>query len=520
MYTSHDGGITWKRETFLSKRNYWCHSIVFDPGTRGRIYASFTAMGMKSGIYRSNDGGGTWEQLTKGLPSPDRFGRTSLAIAPSDPRVLYAFAADQHSQSADRVLGIFRSSDGGTKWRNVTTGHFDDEGQINYGNTIVVHPRKPNHVLCGGVDLHLTTNGGGSWKTVTHWDANREASDYAHADHHALLMPAALPGRVYDGNDGGVDLSENGGTRWTNRSNGLAVTMFYDADVAQSDERVFGGGAQDNGTVITIDGNPGTYFELLGGDGGWITWDPANAGHVYASYQNFKIFRFRDGTNTDVSPPASQPEKDSVWMCYIALDPNDANTVFTGSFRIWRTRDDGRTWKAVSPTLDESIISTIEIADADSKRIYVGTENGSIFRSEDGGDTWSANIASSDLPGFMVTRIATSPRNRDVVYVTLANFTDSHVFRSTDGGSTWEDIDKGQLPRVPHHVVAVISRNGVDELYVGNDVGVFASRDDGLTWTNISRNLPHVMIVDLVHHIGGNTLVAATYGRSLWRLKL
>ena len=520
MFVSHDGGVTWTRETFISPRNYWCHSIVFDPSTSGRIYATFTAQGMRSGIYRSVDGGKNWTQLTKGLPTGDRFGRCSLALAPSNPRVIYAIAADQLSARGDLVLGVFRSADGGDKWRNVAGNHFANEGQMNYGNAIAVHPTKPNHVICGGVDLHLSTNGGGAWQKVTRWNADRGDSDFAHADHHCVVMPASAPGRVYDANDGGLDTSADGGKHWANRSNGLAITMFYDADIAQSDPRVYGAGAQDNGTLITTDGNPGNFFELLGGDGGFLAWDPNDAGHVYASYQFFHIYRFRNGTSGEVSPPAPESEQNSVWMCYIALDPNDSETVFTGSFRVWRSRDDGANWTAVSSPLDGSIISTIEIADADSNRIYVGTENGGIFRSDDRGNTWTANIGGPDLPGFTVTRLASSPSDADIVYATFANFGVSHVYRTANGGLTWQDIDKGQLPDVPHHVIAVIDRSGSDELYVGNDLGVFSSDDGGLTWKNQSHNLPNTMVIDLVHHAGQNALLAATYGRSMWRLHL
>jgi photosystem II stability/assembly factor-like uncharacterized protein len=517
LYASNDAGVTWRRETFLSSRNYWCHSIVFDPLTRGRVYATFTAQGMKSGIYRSVDGGKTWGQLTKGLPPAARFGRTTLAIAPSQPNTIYALAADQQSQHSDLVLGVFRSRDGGDRWTNVARAHFVEERQMNYGSTIVVHPQKPNHVLCGGVDLHLSTNGGTSWQQVTRWNRNRGDSDFAHADHHCLVMPAAHPGRVYDTNDGGLDVSDDAGKTWKNRSTGLAVTMFYDADVAQTTSRVFGGGAQDNGTVVTVDGPPGTFNEIVGGDGGWIVWDPKDAGHLYASSQFFRIFRFRNGAVDEVSPPADKNEQESVWMCFITLDPNDSDTVFTGTYRVWRTRDDGKVWTPVSPALDESPITAIHVADRDSNRVYVGTENGGIFRSDDGGDTWSANIVSSEIPGFSITRLATDPKNADVVYVTIANFAASHVFRSRDGGNTWEDIDSGRLPRVPHHVITTVEQSGKLHLYVGNDVGVFAS---GGTWSNISGNLPHVMVVDLVHQIDDNTLTAATYGRSLWRMRL
>ena len=231
----------------------------------------------------------------------------------------------------------------------------------------------------------------------------RGQTDYAHADHHALLMPAAVPGRIYDANDGGMDVSEDSGNTWANRSTGLVVTMFYDMDVAQSNGLVFGGGAQDNGTVVTTNGSAGGFFELLGGDGGWLVFDPKNAGHVYSSYYNLHIFRFRGGVNSDVSPPASEAEQGSVWMAFIAMDPSNSNTVFTGSTRVWRTKDDANSWTPVSPPLDGSPITAIEVAAADSKRVYVGTENGGIFRSINGGDSWSPNVSSSVLPGHTIT---------------------------------------------------------------------------------------------------------------------
>jgi photosystem II stability/assembly factor-like uncharacterized protein len=519
MYVSTDAGVTWRRATFITANNYWCHAIVFDPTRRGTIYATFTSRGAGNGIYRSADGGHTWTPLRKGLPGPERFGRTSLALCPAAPSVLYAFAADEASEASDRLLGVFRSRDGGTSWTSIARGHFRNEGQISYGNTIAVHPTDPNRALCGGVDLHLTTDGGKTWKRVTKWDADRGKSNYAHADHHGLLMPVAAPGRVYDPNDGGLDVSDDGGQTWVNRSNGLAVTMYYDADAAQSDSRAFGGGAQDNGTLITTTGRADDHFEILGGDGGWIMFDPLDAGHLLASYYNLNIFRFRGGRTKDVSPPAPEDEKNSVWMAYIAPDPKTPTTLFTGSYRVWRTRDDGDTWKAVSPALDGSSISAIEVARADPRRVYVATENGGIFRSADGGGRWSANVASTTLPGHTVTRLATSPVDARVLFATVANFGHGHVFRSRDGGTVWEDVDKGQLPDVPHHAIA-ISPDAPNTVFVCSDAGVFVSLDGGTTWSNLTRNLPAVMVVDLVYHRHDRTLTAATYGRSMWRLAL
>jgi photosystem II stability/assembly factor-like uncharacterized protein len=172
----------------------------------------------------------------------------------------------------------------------------------------------------------------------------------------------------------------------------------------------------------------------------------------------------------------------------------------------------------VSPHFDGSPITAIEVAAADSTRVYVGTENGGFYRSTDGGLSWSPNLAGPELPGRTVTRIAAHPRDTRHLLATVASFGHRHLFRSSDGGTTWTDSDLGQLPDVPHHAV-VFQADAPDRIYVANDVGVFASVG-GAAWRNLTRNLPYVPVVDLVYHRGEGTLVGATYGRSIWRLKV
>jgi len=514
MFVSRDGGLSWGRNVSFTGGAYRCHAVLFHPTTRDTLLATITARGTKSGIWKSTDGGATWTHLTNGLPPSSSIFRTSLALAPSNPDIIYAIASDRD----DFVLGVFKTTNGGASWTNVAGTHFRGERQMSYGNTIVVHPTNSNHVLCGGVDLHRTSNGGATWRRVTRWDANRGASNYAHADHHGLLMPAAQPGLVYDVNDGGLDVSLNGGTTWRNRSNGLATTMFYDADVAQTDSAMFGGGAQDNGTNVTFEGKPDEFFEVSGGDGGWMIIDPRAAGHFYTTWQGMGVVRFRGNNAVDVSPPAPESETSRVWMAILDIDPSNSRRIFLGGLRIWRTTNDAASWSPVSPILDGSQVSAVEIAQTNVQRVYVGTENGGIFRSLDGGDNWSGNLA-GPLPGLTVTRLITSPDNADILYATVANFGTSHVFRSDDGGDNWSDIDGGELPDVPHHAIAIPTQSPTT-LYVANDAGVFISEDDGVTWENLTRNLPTSPIVDLVLHEADNTLMAATYGRSLWRLQL
>jgi photosystem II stability/assembly factor-like uncharacterized protein len=512
LYISFDGGVTWARVPLVGGSFYRCHDVRFHPNEPGLIYVTISALGMQNGIWRSNDNGASWSQLAGGLPSPDLIGRTSLALAPSDPRIMYAQASRK-----GEVLGVFRSSNGGDSWTSISGTHFIDERQMSYNNTIAVHPEDPDWVLCGGVDLHRTTDAGQTWTRVTQWNAERGTSTYAHADHHALVMPTARPGWVYDLNDGGLDFSDDGGTTWANRCNGLATNMFYDLAVAQSDGQMIAGGAQDNGTLATLDGGPDTYFEMTGGDGGWVIIDPEDNRHLFTTVQGMKIFRFRSSDGwTQVSPPEDLFE---MWMVFLSMDARNRTTLFTGSRRVWRTTDDGDTWQPMSDNLDDSDITALEITRADSTRVYVGTENGGIFRSTDSGVSWSDNLASTVLPGRTVTRLESRPDNADVLYATVANFGNPHVFRSVDGGLSWSDIDHGQLPDAPFHSVAVPTTHP-ERVYVCGDAGVFVSPEEGATWSNLTRNLPNVMVVDLVYHEADHSLTAATYGRSFWRLQL
>ena len=521
LYESTDLGATWTRLSFVSDQDYRCHSIVFDPKNAGVVYVTISSRGMRNGIWRTRDGGAVWEQLTQGLPSPELFNRTSLAISPSDPDVLYALAA----RDADSVLGVFRTGDGGDSWRAVhgTAFHYkrfgwNYETQMTYNNTIAVHPTDPNHVVCGGVDLHRSTDGGAHWSRVTDWAAKIGDADYAHADHHAVVMPEAAPGRVYSANDGGLDVSEDGGTTWQNRSNGLAIAMFYDFAIAAGNADHRGGGAQDNGTPLTFTGSDDDYADLTDGDGGWIVFDPVDEWHFFTSSQNMAIYRYRaaDGWK-EVSPKLRKGDQ-VPWMCYIAMDPTRRKRLYTGTNRVWRTLNDGDDWVPVSQFL-KGIVSAIEISRADPNRIYVGTTWGEVIRSLDGGKHWSGDIAGPEIPGVKITRIVTSPVDANYLFATVANFGARHVFRSRNGGVDWEPLGLGSLPAVPHSSVA-IPTNHPNEVYVGTDVGVFVSIDSGDSWRQMSDGLPNVTVVDLVYHDAENTLTAATYGRGTWQTRV
>jgi len=528
--------------THWGRRSYNCHSVVFHPRREGVVFAAVEPRGTANGIWRTTDGGRKWEQLKNGLPSGDLFGRTTLALAPSEPDTLYAVAADRRRV----LLGIYVSKDMGDTWQEIGGGRFAKERFMSYNSTIAVHPDDPGFVIWGGINLYRTKDGGKHWRRITSTD--RGARNYAHADHHALIITRA--GLVYSGNDGGVALSENGGDTWTMKSNGMVTTMFYDVDVAPTNSKVFGGGTQDNGTLIAgISGKPGQFTPVLGGDGGWMVFDPADEEHVFASYQNMHIFRHRRGesweigTWTDVTPKEiDEAERRQRAIAVLAIEPGRrqaAKKVYAGSSRLWMTGDDGASWRPVSHAFDGSVISAIEVSEANPAVIFVGTTKGGIYRSTDGGESWSENLSSGEIPGRLVTRIETHPKMAEAVVVTVASSgalganlirTDnrsakceeclrpySHVFFSDDMGTTWQDLDAGALPNVVYHA-AVFETRPPYRLFVAGDTGVWVVIQDG--WMSISGNLPNVVISDLVYQHEDQVLTAATYGRGIWRLDL
>ncbi len=529
-------------------RSYNCYAALFHPTEDNVMYVAIEPRGAQNGIWRSKDFGKTWQHLTHGLPAGELCGRISLAISHSSPRTLYALI----SSTSHGVLGVFRTRDGGESWHSIGGRHFDHEAQLSYNNTIAVHPGNPDFVVCGGVDLHLTKDGGGEWKRTSTGQRGSAGdpfpADFVHSDHHAIVIDPA--GCIYSGNDGGVALSIDGGKTWEDRSNGMVTAMFYTADVAQSNSRVFGGGTQDNGTLIagvpsTRNGpvpQAGEFTRVLSSDGGWIEFDPADEEHVFGSTQDLAISRHRRGQpwaagrqlagwkSVSISPKLiTQDERDLRGLAVLEIEPGRRKGVkklWLGTNRVWRTDNDGRTWKPVSPSFDGSAVSAIECASVSPNIMFVATSLGKIFRSKDGGITWSGNLANAEIPQRLITRIATHPKDAGYVVVTVAasgvpgtslasDAPYAHVFESDDMGQTWRPLDG--LPDVVYNAIAFETRDPY-RLFVGGDSGVWMH--DGTSWASVAGNMPNVVVSDLIFHHSDQILTAATYGRGIWRLKV
>lgn len=534
-------------------RSYNCHAVVVHPTEDNIMYVAIEPRGAQNGIWRSQDYGKTWEHLKHGLPAGELCGRISLSISPSHPSVLYAMIAN--TRYGHGVLGVFRTRDGGDSWHSIGGQHFEKESQLSYNNTIAVHPTHPDFAVCGALDLHLTTDGGKAWERVTTGKRGsppqRFPPNFVHNDHHAVVIDPA--GWIYSGNDGGVALSEDGGKTWHDRSSGMVTAMFYAAGVAQSNARIFGGGTQDNGTLIagvpsTPDGPippPGEFTRVLSSDGGWIEFDPTDAEHVFGSTQDLSIYRHRRGEPwaagrqlaawkpVSISSKLITPEEQQLrGMAVLEIEPGrgghkEKKKFWLGTNRVWLTETDGRSWRPVSPSFDGSPISAIECAAENPHVMFVATSLGKIFRSTDGGESWSGNLANAAIPQRLITRIGTHPKKASYVVVTVAasgvpgtsldqnESPYAHVFESDDMGVTWRPLDG--LPDVVYNALAFETRDPF-RLFVGGDSGVWMH--DGMRWASVAGNMPNVVVSDLIFHHDDQILTAATFGRGMWRLRV
>jgi photosystem II stability/assembly factor-like uncharacterized protein len=542
-------------DTSWGIRSYNCHAVVFHPTEDNIMYVAIEPRGSQNGIWRSKDYGKTWERLRHGLPAGQLCGRMSVAISPSNPRVLYTMISS--TSHGHGVLGVFRTHDGGDTWQSIGGHHFEKETQLAYNNCIAVHPTHPDFVVCGAVDLHLTTDGGKSWNRITTGQRGSPPEkfppNFVHSDHHSVVIDRA--GWIYSGNDGGVALSEDGGKTWQDRSGGMHTSMFYAADAAQSSSNIYGGGTQDHGTLIAgvprAAGEPpppeGEFTRVLSSDGGWIEFDPSEAEHVFGTTTDLSIWRHRPGQPWAAGPQLvnwhsvsiksesmTGAEKELRGMAVLEIEPGrrpGRKKLWLGTSRVWQTETDGDSWKPISPTFDGSAISAIECATSNPQVLFVATSQGKIFRSTDGGETWSGNLANAAIPQRLITRIGTHPKSASYVVVTVAasgvpgtsldgDAPYAHVFESDDMGVTWRPLDglsDAGLPDVVYNALAFETREPY-RLFVGGDSGVWMH--DGMRWASVAGNMPNVVVSDLIFHHDDQYLYAATFGRGMWRLKV
>lgn len=533
LYRSEDGGATWTRVLFVNDST-GVTDVVISPAHPETVFCATwervrrptyrRAHGPGCGIWRSVDSGSTWTRLQTGLPAPsDNVGRIALGIAASRPSTVYAQITTGASPSYVG-LGMYRTLDGGDTWaRRDVSGYTDGFGGFAwYFGDVAVDPTDPEKVFAQGQILMRSTDGGAHFSNVT---------GAAHVDQHGMWIDPANPQRVFLGNDGGFFWSNTGGTGWQ-KSYDLPISQFYGGAIDPSNPLRLLGGTQDNSNLTTA-GSPSAWSLFwVQADGFQCLVDHTNPNVWFAEYQfcsnGVGPYRSTNSGGSFSAPTGISGSNRFNWNTPFVMDPSDHDVLLVGSQKVWKSTNNGQSYGAVSGDLTTNppseltygTISALEISPADSRVYYAGTDDGRVWRSTDAGGSWTD--VSAGLPVRYVTRLTADPYDPQAVYVTHSGFTldepAAHVHRSPDQGASWVSIS-GNLPDAPANDLLVDPADP-QTLYLATDVGVYATRNLGAGWFPLGQGLPLQTVFDLSLHAGSRTLVAATHGRSQWKLDL
>ncbi len=554
LFKSTNGGKVW---TAILTKGPWTGvtDVVMDPTNSNVIYAAtyqrhrtvwaLMGGGPESGIYKSTDGGNVWRALESGLPGGDK-GKISLGIAPTDPKVLYATI-----ELPGRKGGIWRTANAGENWTKMSDYASGGTGP-HYYQEIYLDPHRFDTFYHANVYLGRTTDGGKTFKTVE--------SPHKHVDNHAVAFHPSDPDFLLVGCDGGLYRSWDRGETFQFSAN-LPLTQFYKVDV-DYDEPFYHvvGGTQDNNTQYgpartrSVSGIRNSDWRVtIGGDGHDCAIDPEDPNIIYCESQEGYLRRFdrRTGESVDIRP---QPDPDEEalrhnWDSPIYISPHSHTRLYFGSKKLHRSDDRGDSWKTVSPDLSRNVdrftlpimdrvwsvdatfdlyamsqygnITSITESPLVEGLIYVGTDDGLIQVTEDGGETWRKIDKVYGVPQYaFVNDIKADLHDSDTVYAVFDHHKEGdfkpYVARSVDRGLSWDLISE-QLPE--RHLVWRIEQDHevADLLFVGTEFGIFFTRDTGKHWTKIPGS-PVIPFRDLAIQKRENDLVGATFGRGMYVL--
>jgi len=548
VFRTRDGGKTWEKVLYKDAKT-GAIDITFDPTNANILYAalwqakrtpwSMDSGGPGSGLYKSIDGGTTWRQLTgHGLPE-GTIGRIGVTVSGADPNRVWAVV------EADKG-GIFRSDDGGQTWHLMTDDHSFRQRAWYYSH-IFADPKAADTVYILNTSAYRSNDGG---KTFTRIRT-------PHGDNHALWIDPTNPKRLINGNDGGANVSTNGGENWTTIYN-QPTAQFYHITADNRFPYYIYGAQQDNTTVAIASAGlggsiaPSDWYPVGGGESGYIAPDPTDANIVYAGSYGGEITRYDHRTLQEqaVSPwpvnpigwAAADVRHRFQWTEPIVFSPHDPKTLYYGGEVLFKTTDNGMSWSTISPDLTrndkarqaasggpitkdntgvevyDTIFSVVE-SPVQKDLIWVGTDDGLVHITRDGGQHWE-NVTPKGMPEWgTVSMIEASSRDAGTVYVAVERHKMDdfapYVFKTTDFGKTWAKLVNG-LPanNYVHAVRSDPQRQGL--LFAGTEQGVYVSFDDGAKWQPLQINLPTSPINDLM--VKNNDLAVATHGRSFWIL--
>lgn len=551
VFRTEDGGATWEKVLYLDER-HGASDLDLDAKNPNILFAGLwyfdrkpwnhTSGSEEGGVYRSVDGGTTWNKVTEGLPK--LMGRIGVKIAPSNPEVVYVIA-----ESNEGVL--FRSDDRGRTFRQVS----DNVSLVSRGlyyTDMRVDPTDENHVFAISSRLFRSIDGGKNFDRI---------SRATHGDYHSLWIDPEDPRRIWQGQDGGIAVSYDRGTTWDAIRN-IPIGQFY--QVFHDDRKPFyylGGGLQDNGTWYGPSRTRGSgiltdhWRTISGGDAYFVVPHPTQEQLFLTEYQGGGILRtdFKAHVQIDVNPQPRRNDGGPVgeltyrfnWNAPIILSPHDPSKVYFAGNVVFQTSDFGDTWKKISGDLTTNdpekigeaggpvwyenttaeyhctIISFAE-SPAEAGVLWAGTDDGNLQISRDGGGSWTNVIRNvPEIPKFSpVSHIEPSRHGGGVAYASFDRhmFDDPapHIFKTMDYGATWKRLSADFEPASYVWVVREDPKNP-DLVYAGTELGLFVSHNGGTGWRRLRlANLPTVAIHDILIHPGENDLILGTHGRAIW----
>ena len=523
VYKSIDGGTTWTKTLYISDKT-GVIDMAINPINPDILYAATWERtrnpenrvygGATSNIYKSIDGGITWAIVANVLPNTIDKGRISLDISNSNPDILIA----SYTNSLGTTLTLKKTINAGTSWTTLSSSAITASPYNWWFGGVFINPNNSNNVFVSQFNTHYSTSGGTGWLQIS------GTSDPVHVDQHAVAFNSN--GEVLLGNDGGVYRSTNG-TAFT-KINNLAISQAYRIEVNPNDPNQVYAGFQDNNTCRTLTGNTNAWQPILGGDGMQPRVNPNNTDILFAQYQYGAFFRSIDnGGSFDLSDNGISTTEPRNWDTPYVFDPANPNSMYFGTSNLYKSIDNGISWTSISNNLGKTVytgtqkygtITTIDVSPLDSNVIFIGTDDGNVWKTVDAGATYTK--ISTALPNKWVTRVKASLTNPNQVYVTYSgyryNLFDSNLYVSNDMGNSWQDLS-ADLPNSPLSDIEIGANN---VLYVASDIGVLASNDLGVSWNFLGSNLPPVVVTDLVLHTASNFLFAGTFGRGVYKIDL
>jgi photosystem II stability/assembly factor-like uncharacterized protein len=495
LYISTDGGSSWTKA-----------AGGLPPGDVTDItYAQFHGNDMiyaglpSHGVYLSQDGGVSWYNVNP-FGASAQMRRIHVAEDPNNWQDVVALSV----RFDGSLEGLVQSVDGGNTWNDISSGIGDLFGSNNQGWYDAYVQRDPidaQKFLVGGISVWRTEDAGSSWA-----DVGLAYQGGIHPDQHAAAFSKNGSDITYVGSDGGIAVSDDRGATYTVNQDSAAITESYGIAIDQVASDLTYTGNQDNGTLAG--GRNGEWNVIGGGDGGTVVVDSKDHTKVYYIQPTAWAVYVNDGTNLSSGINTG----DSVFWTKPLVQDETNHILYTGSQYLYVLANGTSSWARRSRNLAyPGYISTIAPA-GDGKTLLVGTTDGSVWSSTNNGTSFTDRT--SGLPGRSVTNIKASPTDVNTYYVTLSGFGASHVLKTTNLGANWKDIT-GTLPDISCNVI-VVDKLHPTNLYVGTDVGVFFSPDDGADWLPYGTGLPNTAVTDMGYHYNNRVLRAGTHGRSMW----